>query len=146
MGSLEGIIIRKQQKMVRVFICLGVQVDKMVIKLNITAFKINKNKEILKWTLLNQVICLFQETKEQLLRVLEVILLKDIRYSYKIVTIFHRVWCLHFKLVLIKILLLIKKISSLELILDNKVVKTTNLQMIWKILIKLVNYWKTTNR
>jgi len=146
MGSLEGIIIRKQQKMVRVFICLGVQVDKMVIKLNITAFKINKNKEILKWTLLNQVICLFQETKEQLLRVLEVILLKDIRYSYKIVTIFHRVWCLHFKLVQIKILLLIKKISSLELILDNKVVKTTNLQMIWKILIKLVNYWKTTNR
>lgn len=141
MGLLEGI--RKQQKMVRVFICLVVQLDKLVIRLNITAFKINKNKEVLKWTLLNQVICQFLETKEPLLRVLEVIILKDIKYSYKIVTIFHRVWCLHYKLVRIKIL---KIISSHELILDNRVVKTTNLQMIWKTLIKLVNYWKTMNK
>jgi len=49
MVLLEGTIIHKQPKMVKEFTCLAVaQEAKTVILLNITAFKLNKSKEILK--------------------------------------------------------------------------------------------------
>ena len=49
MVLLEGTIIHRPQKMVKEFTCSVVPtVAKMVILLNITAFKLNKNKEILK--------------------------------------------------------------------------------------------------
>lgn len=52
MVSQEGTIIHKRLKMVKEFTCLAVaqeaKMAKMVILLNITAFKLNKSKEILK--------------------------------------------------------------------------------------------------
>jgi len=63
---MEGTITHKQPKMVKAFTCLEVDLEaKTVKRLNITAFKLNKNKEILKWTHpnLNQATCPFLETK-----------------------------------------------------------------------------------